>query len=158
MQWKEGDIEGVVMHPIKRMSDSRGWLAEIFRSDEIAPDLLPAMSYLSVTHPDVIRGPHEHREQTDIFAFFGPGTFKLKLWDNRKDSSSYGNTMIFIAGEDNPMSIILPPGIIHGYRNISDHDAWMSNYPNKLFAGEGKKDPIDEIRHEDDESNEFSMD
>jgi len=157
MNWKDGDIEGVIIHPIKRLSDERGWLAEIFRSDEIADDLIPAMSYLSVTHTGMSRGPHEHRDQTDIFAFFGPGSFRLKLWDNRKNSPTYGYKMVFIAGEDNPMSVILPPGIIHGYTNISEHDAWMSNYPNRLYAGKNKQDPVDEIRHEEGENNEFSM-
>ena len=34
----------------------------------------------------------------------------------------------------------------------------MVNCPDRLFMGAGKKDPIDEIRHEDDPGNPFVMD
>ena len=31
------------------------------------------------------------------------------------------------------------------------------NFPNRLYAGEGKKNPVDEIRHETDPTNIFLM-
>ena len=34
----------------------------------------------------------------------------------------------------------------------------MTNLPNRLFLGPGRKDPIDEIRHEDDPSTPFQLD
>ena len=41
------------------------------------------MTYVSQTLPGVTRGPHEHVDQTDGFAFMGPSDFKLVLWDTR---------------------------------------------------------------------------
>jgi dTDP-4-dehydrorhamnose 3,5-epimerase len=158
MDWKEGKIEGVDIRQPQKHADERGWLAEVFRSDEASPDLRPAMGYISVTHPGLTRGPHEHHEQTDIFALFGPGTFVLKLWDHRPDSPTYGNMTTVTGGEDNPVIVVVPPRVVHGYKNISSKDAWVMNMPNRLFAGKGKQDPVDEIRHENSEDCDFVFD
>lgn len=158
MNWTEGEIEGVVLRPALKHTDQRGWLAEIFRGDEFPPDLLPAMSYVSVTKPGVSRGPHGHREQTDVFAFVGPGTFRVRLWDNRPSSRSYGRRMTALAGEGNPMIVIVPPGVVHGYTNVSDKEAMVLNYPNRLYAGKGKKEPVDEVRHENEKNSDFVLD
>ena len=74
-------IDGVIIKRLNKYQDERGWLAEIYRSDEF--NYQPVMSYISVTKPNVIRGPHEHRFQSDCFIFIGPGSFKLYLWDGR---------------------------------------------------------------------------
>jgi dTDP-4-dehydrorhamnose 3,5-epimerase len=158
MKWSEGEIEGVVLRKAVKHSDQRGWLTEIFRSDEAPADLMPAMSYVSVTKPGVSRGPHGHKDQTDVFAFVGPGTFRIKLWDNRPTSGSYGRMTIATVGEDNPMIVVVPPGVAHGYTNISKQDAMVLNYPNRLYAGKSKKLPVDEIRYENEKDCDFLMD
>ncbi len=65
----EVTFPGVVCRALVIYEDARGWLAEIFRQDVMAPDLAPAMSYISLTRPGVGRGPHAHRQQTDYFCF-----------------------------------------------------------------------------------------
>lgn len=142
-------IDGVIIKPLKPYSDNRGWLAEIFRNDELPEGFNPAMSYISLTHAGKVRGPHEHKEQTDLFCFFGSGIFLVQLWDNRPTSPTYENFMQFEAGEREGYTVLVPAGVVHGYMNISDHDAFSINYPNKLYAGLNKKEPVDEIRHEE---------
>ncbi len=157
MKWREGKIDGVILRPIAKHSDPRGWLAEFFRCDEIPSEMTPAMSYVSVTHPGVTRGPHEHLEQADMFGFVGPGDFRIKLWDNRPQSPTYGKVMTEVVGEKNPMIVVVPPRIVHGYTNISKADAWVFNAPNRLYRGKGKKGDVDEVRHENVENCEFVM-
>lgn len=158
MQWEKGQIEGVVLNKLTKHLDQRGFLCETFRSDQLTSDLLPVMSYVSYTEPGVCRGPHEHVEQTDMFAFLGPGNFLLRLWDNRKDSKTFGYYMDIYAGKDNPLNVVIPPGVVHGYKNISSQERGMViNYPNKLYKGWEKKDAVDEIRHEDDPNSPFNM-
>jgi len=155
-QWTEGNIDGVVIKQLHKFPDRRGFLCETFRLDELPPDLRPVMSYVSYTEPGVARGPHEHLEQTDIFSFIGPGNFSLKLWDNRKDSHTEGKYMEIIAGEDNPVTVVIPPGIVHGYKNISPKIRGMVlNFPDKLYRGWGKGEVVDEVRHEDDVNSPF---
>jgi dTDP-4-dehydrorhamnose 3,5-epimerase len=149
MEFKKGMIEGVVVTPGVRHVDERGYLIEAFRLDTLPEGLTPAMSYVSMTEPGVERGPHEHRAQTDIFAFFGPGTFKVCLWDARLVSPTLGNRLVLFGGEDNPIIVVVPPGVVHGYRNISRLVRGMVlNYPDRLYAGRGRTETVDEIRHE----------
>jgi len=151
MKFERGTIEGVQVRPLSKYVDERGFLVETFRNDSLPEGLTPVMSYVSYTEPDTARGPHEHEQQTDIFAFLGPGNFKICLWDNRGSSPSFGKKMTLFAGADNPSSVVVPPGVVHAYRNISKTERGMVlNYPDRLFAGRQKKEPVDEIRHEDD--------
>jgi len=58
--------------------------------------------------------------------------------------------MIFFDGEDNPILVVVPPGVVHGYKNVSRTIRGMVlNYPDRLFMGHGKKEAVDEVRHED---------
>jgi len=155
--FKAGEIKGVVIRDLRRFEDSRGWLAELFRNDELAPEFYPVMAYTSSTNPGVTRGPHEHRHQADLFCFLGPSNFKLRLWDNRAESETYNNVFTTIAGEDNPMSVLIPKGVVHAYRNVGPVSGIVFNCPNCLYQGAGKKDEIDEIRHEDDPQTIYRM-
>ncbi len=152
------DIEGVVIRELKRYDDQRGWLIELFRHDELDPEFHPVMSYVSMTKPGVVRGPHEHADQADSFCFIGPSTFRLYLWDNRKDSPSSGLKATFDLGEDNPAFVIVPKGVVHAYLNIGAVNGIVYNAPNRLYAGEGRGEPVDEIRHEDDPGSPFTLD
>jgi len=158
MEWTKGEIEGVIIKKLVKHLDKRGFLTETFRIDELPENLKPVMSYVSYTEPGISRGPHEHKYQTDIFSFIGPGNFLVRLWDNRKSSKTYGNYMEFYVGKDNPATIIVPPGVVHGYKNISNLEQGMViNYPDRLYMGWGKKEPVDEIRHEDTPDSPFKM-
>src|SRR3974377_1874646 len=87
MVYVEGEIEGGGIRPLKFFHAQRGWLVEVFRHDEVAQDRWPVMMYVSSTLPGVARGPHEHIDQTDGFAFIGPSDFRLYLLDTRRGSS-----------------------------------------------------------------------
>jgi dTDP-4-dehydrorhamnose 3,5-epimerase len=158
MEFNKGKIQDVVVYPLRKFVDDRGWLAELFRHDEIAEEFYPVMSYISVTEPNVQRGPHEHVDQADLFCFLGPGNFKLGLWDNRVDSATYRNKMVLFVGEDSPQAVIVPKGVVHTYKNISTtQKGVVINCPNQLYMGQDKKEPIDEIRHEDDPDTIFVL-
>ena len=156
--FREGPIGGVVVKPLERFEDDRGWLIELYREDELPPALHPAMAYLSETHPGVVRGPHEHRDQTDCFAFVGPGDFKLYLWDTRPESPTSGNQQTLLVGESSRQLVLVPPGVVHAYKNVSRVPGLVFNAPNRLYAGEGRKRPVDEIRHEDQPDSLFILD
>lgn len=157
--FKKGKIHDVVVYPLKKLVDDRGWLAELFRHDEIAEEFYPAMAYISVTEPLIQRGPHEHVDQADLFCFIGTGNFKMRMWDNRKDSPTYRFIMTLYVGADNPQAVIVPKGVVHAYKNVSKTEKGVViNCPNRLFMGVGKKEEVDEIRHEDDPEGIFEMD
>jgi len=147
-------INGVIIKKIVKNSDPRGWLAEIYRSDEV--DFRPEMSYISLTKPGIIRGPHEHREQSDCFVFVGPGNFELHLWDGRNGGANKEYLKIEV-GENNPTLVIVPPGVVHGYKCVGDKDGWCLNLPDKLYKGRGKAEEVDEIRWEKDPKSPYKI-
>ncbi|SNB44692.1 dTDP-4-dehydrorhamnose 3,5-epimerase family protein [Geobacter sp. DSM 9736] len=157
-EFKKGKIHDVVIKPLTKFIDERGWLAELFRTDEVAQDIVPVMAYVSMTQPGVARGPHEHAEQTDYFCFIGPSNFKVYLWDSRADSPSCGIRQTIYGGADSPLMLIVPPGVVHAYKNVGIDNGIVFNAPNRLYAGEGKRSPVDEIRHEESAGSVFLLD
>ena len=156
MTWKTGSIDGVTIAGFKVFQDNRGWLAELFRKDELSDTDFPEMGYLSETLPGMERGPHEHVHQSDRFGFFH-GTYALFLWDSRTESPTYGTRQILEVGESNRVVVTIPPGVVHAYKNIGPLPALVLNFPNKLYAGQNKADVVDEIRHEDDPSSPYTL-
>lgn len=158
MTFVKGRIHDVTVKPLPKHLDERGWLCELFRADEMTPEILPVMAYISMTQPGVARGPHEHVDQTDYFCFIGPSNFKIYLWDSRKGSSSFGTKQVIFAGADAPLMVVVPPGVVHAYKNVGGENGVVFNAPNRLYAGEGKKHPVDEVRHEDRPDSPFVLD
>lgn len=157
-EYVEGAIHDVVIKTLTPYGDDRGWLVELFRNDELDRAIRPVMGYVSETNPGVVRGPHEHVEQTDYFVFAGPGNFDLFLWDSRPASPTYGVQQRLIVGKSNPVSVVVPPGVVHAYRNHNEESGWVFNAPNRLYAGEGKAFAVDEIRHEDEPNSPYTLD
>lgn len=157
LQFESGEIDGVIVRPLKKFTDQRGWLLEFFRHDELGRDLHPVMGYISMTRPGVARGPHEHRDQADYFVFY-TSTFKLYLWDARTGSKTRGRKQVLLTGENNPTAVVVPAGVVHAYQNVGATDGVIVNAPNRLYAGPGRREPVDEIRHEDAKDSPYQMD
>lgn len=167
MMFKDQAIDGVIWKSLSFYTDARGWLVELFRNDEIAPEFRPVMAYVSMTHPGVARGPHEHVEQADFFCFVGPGTFRVYLWDARPSSATFGHREVKNVGVEAPFALIVPPGVVHAYKNIGESTGWVFNAANALYAGEGRQgwrgpkgsaEYVDEIRHEHQSDSVYRMD
>ena len=145
-------MEGLRIKELLLYRDQRGWLGEIMREDE--SEMRPSMSYLSMTMPGLARGPHEHSKQTDVFCFIGK--FRLYLWDNRKKSATFGSKKI-VDTSDNPTVVVVPPGIVHAYKNIGSAEGLVINLPDKLYKGWGKTETVDEKRYENDPRSPFQI-
>jgi len=145
-------MEGIEIKKLNLFEDQRGWLTEILRDDETG--FRPVMSYLSMTKPGLVRGPHEHVDQTDYFCFIGK--FRLYLWDNRQGSPTYKQHKT-VDTSDTPTVAIVPPGIVHAYKNMASEEGLVINMPDRLYRGEGKNKAVDEIRYEDDPLSPFRI-
>lgn len=148
-------IKDVIIKKLEQFTDDRGWLFEVYRSDEI--NYRPEMSYVSQTNPGIMRGPHEHKEQSDYFIFL-VGKFRLYLWDNREGAKNYRQLETLEVGEGNPCCVVVPPGVVHGYKCISETPGLVINLPDKLYRGKGKSEEVDEIRWEIIENSPFKVD
>ena len=167
MTFHPGEIDGITWQTLSFYHDARGWLCELYREDAIPVEFHPVMSYVSMTNPGVARGPHEHAEQADYFCFIGPGVFRVYLWDARPSSPTYGKKQARDVGEGTPHALIVPPGVVHAYRNIGNGPGIVFNAANALYAGpdragwrgpHGTPDYVDEIRHEHDADSPYQLD
>lgn len=157
VQFSEGEIQGVIFRLLTIHRDARGGVAELFRSDELYAEFHPEMATASWTEPGAVRGPHEHPSQTNLLVFWGPQQFRLTLWDNRPASPTYRHRLRRIVGGDQPVTILVPAGVVHAYQNLGGEPAVSLNFPDRLFMGERRKAQDLVIRHEQDRASPFRV-
>ncbi len=97
--------------------------------------------YLTVARPGVVKAWHCHRLQTDHFAVVA-GEARIALYDDRDGSPTRGAVMEVVAGETNPVLVIIPPGVYHGFTPVGAAAAHVLNVPTELY----NYDAPDEIR------------
>jgi dTDP-4-dehydrorhamnose 3,5-epimerase len=56
------------------------------------------------------------------------------------------------------MGLVVPVGVVHAYKNVGSEQGIVFNAPNRLYKGSGRKDPVDEIRHEDLKASPYKLD
>ena len=141
-------LPGVRVEALPVFKDDRGSLHELFRMDEIPAGFKPLMACSSWSHPGVTRGPHQHVGQDDYFTFAGPSNFCVYLWDDRPGAAGAAKGWSIHTGEQAPSRIHVPRGVVHAYRNTGTTRGLVVTVTSLLFKGEGRRDPVDEIRHE----------
>ncbi len=124
-------IEGVKVKKLRVISDERGRLMEILRSDD---ELFQEFGqvYMTTAYPGIVKGWHYHKVQSDNMTCIH-GMMKIVLYDARKDSKTYGEVQEFFAGEHNPIIIHIPPYVYHGFKCISEKEAIVVNVPTKVY-------------------------
>ena len=75
-----------------------------------------------------------------IFVFF--------LWDDCPGSAKAAKGWSIDTGAASPSRIYVPRGVVHAYRNTGTVPGIVVTVTSLLFQGEGRRDPVDEIRHE----------
>jgi len=124
-------IDGVVTKKLNIITDERGRLAEILRSDE---DIFKKFGqvYFTTAYPGVVKAWHYHKIQTDAFCAI-KGMAKLALYDSREDSPTYRMVNQFFVGEHNPLLVVIPPLVYHGFKAISPDEVIMINVPTEPY-------------------------
>lgn len=114
-------IEGVKVKELKRHVDDRGFFMEILRDDDNLLEKFGQAS-MSLTYPGVIKAFHYHKLQDDLW-FFPKGNAQVVLYDLRENSKTYKKTNVFYLGENNPILLLIPKGVAHGYRVLGNEPA-----------------------------------
>jgi dTDP-4-dehydrorhamnose 3,5-epimerase len=133
-------IQGVSVQRLKVVPDERGRLMEIMRRDD---EFFSGFGqvYLSTVFPGVVKAWHYHNVQEDRFTCIR-GMVKAVLYDDRETSPSRGLLNEFYVGEHNPSLVVIPPGVYHGWKCISEYEAYVINIPSEPY---NRADP-DEYR------------
>ena len=80
----------------------------------------------------LIKAFHWHKKQTDVW-FPLKGNMQIVLYDMRDDSPTHGQTQVIYAGENNPMLILIPPQIAHGYRVLGNIPATLFYHTSEAY-------------------------
>ncbi len=135
-------IDGVTIAPFALWPDDRGYFLEVARLgqgpvrafDAAATQVSAALSY-----PGTIKAFHYHRKQTDFWCP-AQGMLQVALVDLRKGSPTFGARNTMYVGSLRPWSILIPPGVGHGYKVIGEAPALLVYVTDRFY------DPDDEGR------------
>ncbi len=138
-------IQGVLIKPLTRHVDDRGYVMEILRADDPVFQHF-GQAYVSACFPGIVKAWHCHELQTDHFCCIR-GNAKIGLYDDRPDSATCGEARGIVIGELNPALIVIPPRVWHGMMAIGGETAVILNIPTESYNREQpdelRRDPFD---------------
>ena len=124
-------IDGVLVQSLKVIPDERGRLMEILRRDD--PHFQGfGQVYLTTVYPGVVKAWHYHKLQSDFFTCVR-GMVKVALYDAREDSPTHGAVNELFVGDYNPSIVSIPPGVYHGWKCVSEYEAYVINIPTEPY-------------------------
>lgn len=143
------NISNVKLIKLITREDGRGLLLKDIQSFSLPKDKngkpMFGEHYTIINPTPIIRGFHVHRELWDYFCII-TGKAKFVLIDCRKlingiNNQTYGFINEFFLSERNPFTLVVPPGVYHG---------WKSYIPNTILSSTSTHlyDPnnLDEVR------------
>jgi dTDP-4-dehydrorhamnose 3,5-epimerase len=123
------NIQGVKITPLREISDSRGSVLHMLRSD--ADDFLDfGECYFSEVLPGAIKAWKYHYTQVQNIAV-PSGLMRLVLFDGRDSSITYGNILELELGRPEAYKRVkIPPKIWYGFACLSSTPAILVNCAN----------------------------
>jgi dTDP-4-dehydrorhamnose 3,5-epimerase len=134
-------IPGVKVHALTIHPDDRGYFLELARLGSGAVSEFPAQSQVSaaLSYSGTIKAFHYHQRQYD---YWTPalGMLQVALVDLREDSPTFGLRNTLYLGKLRSWSLVIPPGVGHGYKVIGPEPAML------VYLTSNYYDPADEGR------------
>lgn len=131
-------IDGVRILPLSLWPDDRGWFLEVARLGQgPVAEFEPATTQVSsaLSYPGTIKAFHFHRHQTDYWVPVA-GMLQVALVDLRRGSRTFGVKNTIYVGQLRSWSIIVPPGVGHGYKVIGADPAVLVYVTNRVYNPE----------------------
>lgn len=116
----QSPIHGIRIMSLTLHADSRGGFMETFRKSWF-PDMTweAVQGNRSDSRRGVMRGLHYHLRQSDYWMLMS-GRIRVGLYDLRPHSPSFGRSHRFDMTEADPVGVLIPPGVAHGYLALED--------------------------------------
>jgi dTDP-4-dehydrorhamnose 3,5-epimerase len=119
------NIEGIKISPLKIISDHRGSVMHMLRSDSENFDKFGEV-YFSTIFEDKIKAWHLHKEATLNYVCVY-GKVKLVLFDERKTSKTFGEYQEIFLSPENYFLITIPPNIWNGFKGLNKEHSIIAN-------------------------------
>lgn len=124
-------IDGVVVQQRKVIVDNRGRLGEILRKDD--PNFKGfGQAYFTTGRVGVVKAFHLHKIAWDYW-YVAHGDIQLVLYDGRQGSKTEGIVNVLYLGEHNPISVLIPPHVVHGFKTVSAYESIIINIPSEPY-------------------------
>jgi len=112
-------IQDVQVIPLVQHTDERGHLTELLRASDQHFVKFGQVYVVSTGKAGTVRAFHKHAVQWEWF-YISHGHARFVLVDDRPDSTTYGEQLSVVIGEDNPCLLVIPPGVHHGHMPLED--------------------------------------
>ncbi len=134
-------IAGIYWKRLRPIVDGRGELIELWSQPWLQnePLIIPQHIYQSATDFGVVKSWHLHQHHTDQFVVTR-GKLQVLCVDIRPSSSTFRQVNSFILGTNQPSLLVIPPGILHGWKALSFPEVLVINLQSHPY------DPDDEFR------------
>ncbi|MBW8308956.1 MAG: dTDP-4-dehydrorhamnose 3,5-epimerase family protein [Candidatus Paracaedibacteraceae bacterium] len=118
-------IKDIIKTPLKQFHDDRGKVMHMLRStDKHFQDF--GEVYFSWVYPHAIKAWHKHVNMIMNYAV-PVGYIKLVLYDDRKDSPTYGEINEFYMNSEDYYLLTIPNGLWYGFRAVGTTPAMIVN-------------------------------
>lgn len=119
-------IAGVVIQPLRIISDERGAVLHMQRADADGFERFGEI-YFSEVLPGAIKAWKRHHLQTQRFAV-PVGRIRLVIYDDRGDSSTAGRIQTIELGRPDAYHLVtVPPRLWYGFASVGDTVALLAN-------------------------------
>mgnify|MGYP001559360904 FL=1 len=119
-------MEGVNIKNLVVHKDYRGWLAEIFRPEDVNKTMKGQIT-ITTAYPGIVKANHYHKRKQEWYCVI-KGKMKLSLKDMKT-----GKREEIILSEDKLKILKIGYNIAHGFKNISDDVLFVLMYIDEPF-------------------------
>ena len=119
-------MEGVEIKDLIVHKDYRGWLAEIFRPEDLG-NTTKGQVTITTALPGIVKANHYHARKNEWYCVI-EGKIKLVLKEIKT-----GYIEDFILSADKLQIIKIPPNVSHGFKSIGEKEAYVLMYIDEPF-------------------------
>lgn len=118
-------IDGVIIKPLKKIPDDRGTIMKMQEASDAEFKGFGEI-YFSTVYPGIVKGWHLHKKAILNYSVIR-GMIKLVLYDQRKDSPTYGEIQEIYMGDQNYCLVQIPPNVWNGFKCIGSNEAMVAD-------------------------------
>jgi len=118
-------ITGIKITKLKQIIDNRGKIMHMMRADNPIFQKFGEI-YFSTVKPKFIKAWHLHKEATLNYVCI-KGKVKLVLFDERKESETFGKYQKLILSPEDYFMVTIPPLVWNGFKGIDQEESIIAN-------------------------------
>jgi len=127
---KNSTLEGVVIHPLKIITDELGAVLHMLRNDDPLFEKFGEI-YFSEINPGAVKAWKRNKRQTQNLAV-PAGGIDLVIYDDRQESTTRVSLFNCTLGRPDHYCLIrIPPLLWYGFRGLGDAPSLVANCSNQ---------------------------